>query len=92
MEAPQHPLVIPGFELEVGPILVLFLIALMCVYQGFCGVTVLADCCAPNRLFGILCAQCYYYYTTYEEDRPALRFFVLTIWYAASNHIIFLAE
>jgi hypothetical protein len=83
MEAAHLPLVIPGFELQVGPLMVFFFIALMYVFGlpkwEFCLII------ASKSLFGIFCTQCYYYYITYAEDRLTLRFLVLAIWYVSSK-------
>ncbi|KAI0793074.1 hypothetical protein BC629DRAFT_1592982 [Irpex lacteus] len=68
METAQ-PLVIPGFDLQVGPILVLLCIALM--------------------LYGVFCAQCYFYYMNYDQDRLRLRLYVLVLWLLESLHTTF---
>ncbi|KAI0088635.1 hypothetical protein BDY19DRAFT_994013 [Irpex rosettiformis] len=63
------PPVTPGFDLQVGPILVLICLALM--------------------LYGTFCAQCYFYWMSYGEDRLRLRLYVLGLCLLESLHTAF---
>ncbi|KAI0698145.1 hypothetical protein BC835DRAFT_1413278 [Cytidiella melzeri] len=40
-------------------------------------------------LFGILSAQCYFYWTTYDEDSTSLRYYVFVVWLIECLHTSF---
>lgn len=77
---------IPGFELLVGPLLVLTCIALMCVLPSTRETG--RKLTAMHSLYGVVSAQSYFYWTTYTKDPLRLRLFVLIVWYVC-GHLAF---
>ncbi|KAI0345554.1 hypothetical protein BDW22DRAFT_1426228 [Trametopsis cervina] len=60
--------------------------------QALLGVLVgplLVFICIALMLFGILTAQCYFYWTTYVRDPTRVRVFVLALWLLESLHTAF---